>query len=358
MTDTARVRTRLLPKLVTALTLTSVGLAACGTDGSDSADPSGQQNEGLTVVTYAGTLTLNQVLPSLAMYGDYGKAHGIKLEKLETLTADSAAQLSAMQAGDTDFSTPGLNSAVDMVGAGADLKVVGALGTYAGGITVSTQALEASGVTLEDPIEDRIKALKGLTIAVGPDGSTSNAIFRLILDSVGLDADTDVNMIPLRDMSGVVAVGLEQGTYDAAFSPLGTTEPAIASGAAVVLGSVPQGDFPSLDNLVGPVLVATTDFVENNPETVDAVLATLEDARDAIVAQPDEVGVLLKEQMFPEMDQAVFDAAWPQAAAGFVDWDVEFGQDRWDMLVEDFSDVSVYDYSSMSFEEIVYQARP
>lgn len=344
-------------KWVAALAATSVvALSACG--GSDTGDGSANDNgDQLTVVRVGSTLTMNQVLSTVAITSGLGEDHGLQLERLATLTADSAAQLGAMQAGDVDVTVPGLNSAVDMIAAGADVTIFGAAGPYAGGITIANQALEESGVSLEAPIEERLQALRGLDVATGPDGSTANAIFRLILEEAGLDPDSDVNIIPLRDMSGVVAVGLERGTYDAAFAPLGTAEPAVASGAASVLGSVPGGDFPVLDNYSAPAYVASTAYVEENPEVIEAFLATLEDARLMIVENPEEARDLVKEESFAEMDDEIFDAAWEQAALGFEDWDVRFGADHWDMFVENFDHLSEHDYESMSFEDIVYQGQ-
>lgn len=339
--------------IVALAATTALGLAACGSQ-ADGAGGGDAADGGLTTVRVASTVTFNKVLSDVAIYGELGEEHGIRLEKLETLTADSAAQLAATQVGDVDISLPGLNSVVDYNAAGGDLRIFSAVSPYAGSISIANDAIEASGVSLDAPIEERLQALQGLDFAAGPEGSTSNAMLRMILNSAGMDADADLNLIPLRDMSNVVAVGLQQGTYDAAFAPLGTAELAIASGDASVLGSVPLGDFPVLDGYSAVVAVATPEYIEENPETIEAILATYEDAATMIREDPDAAGQLVKDNTFPELDQATFDAAWEQAVAGYDDWDVRFTQEHWDMLVDNFDDLSEHDYASMSIEEHAY----
>jgi NitT/TauT family transport system substrate-binding protein len=70
---------------------------------------------------------------------------------------------------------------------------------------------------------------------------------------------------------------------------------------------------------------------------------------------PDEVATILKETIFAELDQDVFDATWVQVENAYPEG-MNFTEDNWDTFVELFDESSEKDYASLNYEDFVVEA--
>lgn len=305
----------------------------------------------VTPVRVGITSSFNNATMNLAIDADLGEPYGIDLERTTIAGAGSTNQVAALLAGDVDVAVGGTNTIVDAIAQGAPLQIIAGMAPLLFSVTVSNAAAERTGVDPDDDIEDRLLALKGMKIAVSPPGSTGNIVLSTMLESVGLDPATDVQLVPLNDL-GAVPAGLIQGVYDASFAAIGTGDVAVASGDAVTWVSLPRGDMEDLEDYVGIVAYASKDFIAENPEVAAAVHSSLNDAQELTVDDPEGVGEILKESVFAEMDGDVFAEAWQQAQDAYTVGS-SFTEMNWDTFTALFDETSENDYAAIEYDDLV-----
>lgn len=185
--------------------------------------------------------------------------------------------LNALDAGEVDFVQVGVPS-FGAILQGMDLVY---LGNYTGSSSQlgidETMAIVAAADSGIDP--DDLSTLAGTRIGVS-EGSINHLYILAVLESVGLTADdVDIVNTPPPDM----AVALETDGVDAiaAWDPWPITVLADVDGAYDVLRGGGHIAF------VG-YIVSTRDYVESNPETVEALLTARAAADQWIRQNPDE----------------------------------------------------------------------
>jgi len=332
---------------VTALAV-ALSLGACGS-GDSTTESAGEG--GLTPVRVGITSSINNATMNIAIDGKLGDAHGISLRRQNIAGAGSTNQVAALLAGDVDIAVGGTNTVVDAIAKGADVQIIAGMAPLLFSLTVRNEAAQKTGVSPDAPIEERLRALRGMRISVSPSGSTGNIVLRTILQGAGLDPDKDVRFVPLNDL-GAIPAGLIQGTFDASFAAVGTGEVAVAQGKAVTWVSLPKGDVAAMKDYNGIVTYASKTYIDKNPQVVTAVHDALNDAQKMTVDQPDKAAELLKGTIFKEMDQAVFDNMWEQCKAAYPAGS-NFTEVNWQTLVTLFDASSENDYAALKYDDIV-----
>ncbi|MGY1722261.1 ABC transporter substrate-binding protein [Blastococcus sp. SYSU DS0533] len=337
---------------VLALTLSACG---GGDDEKSSADSGGQQGaQELTTVKIGLVPTVNTAMPHLAVEEHLGEEFGIDLQSTTIAGAGSTNQVAALLSGDLDVAIGGTNTVVDAIAEGADVKIIAGVGPLNFSVVLNKKVADGLDVDVEDDPEDRVKALKGLKIAVSPPGSTGNSVLRTILENAGLNPDRDVEMVPITDL-GAIPAGLNSGQFDASFVAVGAGEVSVASGDAVLWLSVPKGDLEELNDFMGIVAFTSGRYAQANPDTIDAVHDTLVAAQEMTTEDPDEVAKVLKSTIFAELDQKVFDEVWSQVESAYPEG-MSFTEDNWDTFVDLFDEASEKDYASLNYDDFVVKA--
>jgi NitT/TauT family transport system substrate-binding protein len=326
--------------------LLGLTLAACGSDDDTSTTP---QADSVQTVKIGIVPTVNTAMAHLAVHEGLGEEFGIDLESTTISGAGSTNQVAALLSGDLDVAIGGTNTVIDAIAEGADLKVVGGISPLNFSVVLNKKVADGLGVSVDASTEEKIQALKGLKIAASPPGSTGNSVLRTILEDAGLNPDRDVSVVPITDL-GAIPAGINRGTYDASFVAVGAGEVSVASGDGVLWLSIPRGDFEVLNNFIGVVSFTSTKYAEENPELVEAAHKSFEAAQEMTSENPDEVAKILKDTIFAELDQAVFDEAWSQVQNAYPAG-MDFTQDHWDTFVELFDETSDKDYASLDYEE-------
>ena len=113
-------------------------------------------------------------------------------------------------------------------------------------------------------------ALRGKRIGLLSIGSCPSWIVHRMLAQHGLDANTDVTLVPLHDQYPRIIELMQEGSIDACL----VTEPNLAIGEEKGILNVWAAGYEDqyLPDFQWIVRVANTDFIEREPETVSAVL--------------------------------------------------------------------------------------
>ncbi len=336
---------------VRALALTAtlaLALSACGRSASETPE---QNADGLTTVKVGlAAPTFNTALINLVIDEDLDAEHGLDMQPTRS-GAGSTNQIAALRAGEYDFAGVGTATAADAVAEGAELVVVAGTGGLINNVVLNSEVAEGLDVSADAPVEERIKALRGLTIATSPPGSSSNLTLRHLVREQGLDPDKDLNIVPVNDTSALVS-GIRQGQFDGSFFGVGIADANIADGSGTLWISLPRGDIEEFDDLIGVCIVSTREFVDNNPEVIEAFHAALADAQEFVASDPEAAGEALHANSFADLDADVFATSWEQARTGYPEGAL-FTRENWDTYVDLFGEATDKDLTSIDYEDFV-----
>jgi NitT/TauT family transport system substrate-binding protein len=294
--------------IVAGMVLGAVPAGAQGIQGAQGAGP-----RPVKFITSLPTLTAAVPFTMLAKKLD--RAHGIAVEMLQA-GGSSPLMIDAVLSGNAEFASPGTGTALQAIRQGAELRIVAAISNNQLTAVIGNEALKRVGVSPTAPIAERMRALKGLTIGTNPVGATYSLLLRTYLKQYGVDPDKDVRLVGIAD-SGALISGIEQGRFDAIASASGVVEQAIAMKAGTLWFSGARGDIPGAESSMVSVVVARADTIEKHPEDVEALLAAMTEALDAIRNDHAETGRLLKAAYFTGLGPQLWDLVWNGATAAY-----------------------------------------
>ena len=294
---------------------------------------------------------LTVAVPFLVKADKFDQAHGLDVEML-SVGGSSSLMVDAVISGSTLFSTPGTATALQAIRAGANLRIIAAVANNQMAAVIRNETMKKLGLSPSAPIADRMRALKGLTIATNPPGSTTNQLVRAYLKQYGLDPDNDVKIIGIAD-AGAMVSGLEQGRFDVIIAGSGQVEQAISPLKAGTLWiSAARGDIPGSEKSMICVVVTRADTVEKDPALVDAYVASLQDALKAMRQDHAKSGTIMREQYFQKLDPEVWDLVWSAATAGYPA-STTFSKDAYDFWVANDAK-GPESYKDVDYSKIIY----
>lgn len=319
-------------RLVLAVALLALLAAACGggDDGaatsatsedpstSEVADPpDADEEEPMTVRYLQASDSLAYVTYFVAHGLDLFAEHGVVVDRQPNIGVASQAAQSVVT-GDADLAAVGTTGAYAAMASGQPLH---SIAVYAKQsilqLNLTEEAIARTGLSPDAPIEERVQALRGMTIAVPPEGSVSASQFRTVLEEYGVDADSELTLQPIEDATALAASAREGQTDGYFYSPP-TSSLAIAEGWGRAWVSLASGEVPSLQGLYLIDLVAADQFLEANPEAAQRFIDALDEAAGIIAADPEQARGAVRES-FPDMDDALFDAAFDSVLPAFQD---------------------------------------
>lgn len=240
---------------------------------------------------------------------DYFDKAGVNVELMPDANT-STQPIQALLAGQADMVQVGATAVLGAQAAGQDVIGVGipSPGPSYQIVLSSTVAkrLGQKGHTVQSPIQDRVQALKGLTLATPGPGSTIDSLLRATLSEYGLDADTDVTIRAIPDPTAMVAA-LRQGQIDGySFAPPFTSS-VVADGTAALWVDYISGDVPKFVQMPAGALATTREFAKAHPQAVTNFLKGLRHGYDDINANPDAVEQFMAgTQYFKATDPKLF----------------------------------------------------
>ncbi|WP_196249903.1 ABC transporter substrate-binding protein [Rhodococcoides fascians] len=301
-------------------------------------------NTSVPTITIAGALAMDAQ--------DIDAAHDLDVQ-FDMAGASSTLSIEAVLSRDADLALAGPPSILAAMRQGAPLTILGSTANNLQVLVIRQDVIDRLGLTADAPVEERMEALRGLTIGTNPSGSTYQTLLRTELGRYGLNPDEDVNLIGIQDSNALIS-GIAQGQFDAVATSSGVIEQAVVNSGAVVWLSGPRGDIEATADVPVLAMVGRTDWVDENSETVDKFRDAMADSLDALEADRDTLGPVIKEKYFAATDQGVWDLAWEESAGGYPDAPT-FPRSSFDFWVEnDPEGVAAYD--DVDYEEVTYES--
>lgn len=201
---------------------------------------------------------------------------GLEVEQINT--GGGGPDLQAMLAGEAQFNSGGGTYQVDALRENQDvLTVYNYRDRTIVDVTLSNEAAESAGVDEDSSLEERIEALRGLTIGATRPGALTYHIARAVVRSGGMDPDSDVEIIGAGSGAEIIAA-LSQGQVDAILVTQPQPYQAVHEGYGIELISNSRGEIEELAPFSGGNLYTTPDFVEEHRGCVERYVSAIHEA--------------------------------------------------------------------------------
>jgi len=197
------------------------------------------------------------------------------------------------------------------------VTVAGVINQYNVNVVLSNAALARAHVSRRDPIAKRIRALRGLRLGISSIGSGADTFARFVLPKYGMDPDKDVTLVTLGSCAAEIAA-LESGNVDGFLCGVPAPEQAEARGLGKLIINTMGGEVPELRGILYSGYYARPDFIQQNPQTVQAFVNAVTKALHFIHKHPDEAATISSQQNAGS-DSAVYKATFLTHVGSFAD---------------------------------------
>jgi NitT/TauT family transport system substrate-binding protein len=200
-------------------------------------------------------------------------------------TGSGTTAMAAMLGGSFDITGLVLSDVIMAASKGQKMTVIAPLMTqYASDAIISKAAAERVGMKPDMPLPERIKRLKGLTLAVSGRGSGIDKMWRYMLGMVGLDPDKDVTVTVIK--LDQMYPALRAGQIDGYNTTAPSNNRAVKEGLAVWVARPSQGEVPGLEGFVYTILATNPAYLQANQEVLGRFTRGLANGLSLIHSDP------------------------------------------------------------------------
>ncbi|MGE0797803.1 MAG: ABC transporter substrate-binding protein [Lautropia sp.] len=253
----------------------------------------------------------------VAQHMGYFAEEGVNMKTISASTAQAA--LAMVATGEAAYYLTSPVAGARSVAQGARIVNCGALMAQ-NPTNIVISAAVAKKHEIADPstlsAEQRIGLLKGLRLAAHTPGSSPDLTLKFMLQSVGMDPERDVQILPITQ--NAILAALERDRIDgfAYSSPL--ADVAVARYGAVKFVSLVDGEFKPLAGQLSIAMVCSRDWVEKQPEAAAATVRAIWRAMKLMKADPARARAAAR-KAFADMDDAIFNVAFQSNLNAFPD---------------------------------------
>lgn len=253
------------------------------------------------------------VTQHLAMRGGFFKQEGLDAETLDV--GSGPRQVAALMGGSSEISALGLIHIIKANSEGARLVAVSTeFDVVDIQVVLSTAALAKSGIVQGMGIDEKVRRLAGLKLAISSPGSTTDTYLRNLMRARGHDPDKMATIQPMGGGSNMLAA-LEKGVTDGFAWGAPQSQLAMTKGTGRVVINPFTGEVPEIAGIPYLIMATSRDTLERKPEVIKASVRALTRAMKFAQDRPAEAKALVR-QHFAELSETVFDAAWEDYRKG------------------------------------------
>lgn len=308
--------------------------------------------EDLVRIATASTSVAHGPLPlSMADPSIFGN-NGIRIE-VTNLNGQSANCIAALLSESVELCQVGTPTGTDAIAEGAKLKAVAVVTGPINEIFISKKAAEASGVSPDAPVEERIKALKGLNLVTAAPGTAHYLTLAATLEKGGFTMD-DVRYRTLGDVTAMIE-SIRAGQIDGALWTIGSLAPLLMDDSGVRWISMARGDIDEFKTLPYVTVYARADWVDANQDLVERLHKSYADAIQQLKTEPERTSKVFKDAFFPNLDQALWDDGFNMARQAYLDG-AKTTAAAWQQSLDMQVKGTGKNYEAASFEAIVIPA--
>lgn len=276
--------------------------------------------------------------------------HGIEL-KVTDFRGSATNTIVAQIANNVDVTSNGAGFVLDAIAEGADLRAISLTVGPMTDLYLSPKAIAQAGVKATDPLEARLKALKGMRIGSngGPSSSHWLNLFELF-KKYNLPQD-HVRLVPINDVQAMMA-SIRNNQIDGGMWSTGGLAGLDGDKAGVRWVSLARENAIETTDIPYAAMWASSQWIEKNPDVARRLALAFSDAARLMKTEKAKYSRLIKARYFPDMPQAIWDDTYEESLPAYVE-DGKFTRAGWDKLVQQRVIVTKKDYGKATFERAV-----
>lgn len=293
--------------VVTALLLgvVTIGGGGAGPFGAAAATP----NLGTVELLDAG-IGMIYAPGDIAAAKGYFKQEGLNVNVSVVNSGAGTDAVAALIGGSVQFANTGLTQVIDAVEQGSPLVAIAASTTeFSVGFVISKEAADKAGVTAAAPFPQRLKALKGLRIAISAPGTATDQFTRYVAKLGGLDPDHDMSLITIGGV-GAMRAAFKERRIDGFVRSSPEPEAAAIQDNGFILVAQTRGDIPQLRGMLFGSFVTTKAYLAAHPGVVRAFVRGLAKGGKFLAAQSDQANAVFRGLRGGDTPTDIWNAAW------------------------------------------------
>lgn len=223
-----------------------------------------------------------------------------------------ARSLAAVAGGDAHFNIGAPASAFRARAQGSDVMMIApAVVQYVDNITASGDWARKHGITAQSSYQDRLRALRGMTVAVSSVGGGADQLVRFLCRQAGINPDRDMTITAIPDGQNMMAA-MSRGRIDGFVIPPPTGEDAVLNHGAQPLIWAGRGDVPELRGFVYIGVIARESWLARNRGIAVRFLRAQQRAMQAVhdAAEGPRARDAVWNGWHRRTDKGLFDRVW------------------------------------------------
>ena len=272
--------------------------------------------------------------------------HGLQLD-FQPLPGGNNC-FAAVFAGAADVCMHGTTSGTDAVANGADMQVIAVTTGPITEIILSQKTATKLGVSEKDPIDKKLRALKGLRISViGFHEVTLDGMFK----NTGMTVANDVNVLKLSDPLTMMQ-SIRNDQIDAAMWTIGSLGGVLADKSGIRFISIPRRDVAGLEDLPTVSAFVQTPWFNSHKPQAQKIQAAISDAIAQLKSDPGGSSKAVKAKYGAATPQDLWDDGYKQALLVLFDG-AKAKRGPWDRLIQMQTASTKQNYSNAAFDKLV-----
>jgi NitT/TauT family transport system substrate-binding protein len=234
-------------------------------------------------------------------------------------TGGGAKSLAAVAGGDAHFNIGAPASAFRARAKGSDVMMIApVIAQYTDNITMSADFARKNNLTKASSYEDKLKALKGMTLGVSSVGGGADQLVRFLAKQARLDPDRDMTISALGSGEAMLAA-LSRGRIDGFVVPPPAGEEAIRKYGALPMITTGSGEVKALDGFVYIGVIVRESWIQKNQDLAIRFLRAQQRGLEAVhdPATTDKAREAVRAKYFAETDKDFFNEIWISAKPSY-----------------------------------------
>jgi NitT/TauT family transport system substrate-binding protein len=282
--------------------LTVAALAAAALLVTAFGDPARAQNLRDITVTQSTADSVAFLPIYIAKYNHYFEDEGFRVNLI--ITNGGGPDVAALISGQAQFTAAGPINQLALFQQGQrTLSVASFFDRLIGNIVIRKDIYDAKKLG-SLPVEERIKALKGLKISVTRLGSLTDMVARSYLRRAGLDPQKDAMIVATTAGAPQIAA-LMQKQVDAVSATTPASEEMVSRGAGVMLVNNTHGEDPFFVPFAEQTILVMPAWAQQNPDLVKAFVRAIVKAETWAHAHSSEDAAKIMVSYVPSLDVKV-----------------------------------------------------
>lgn len=202
---------------------------------------------------------------------------------------------------------------------GSDIMLVGASMTeYATNVVVAGDWARKHGITPSSSYEERLRALKGVTMGVLSRGSGHEQLVRFLAKEAKVDADREMTITAMGTAAATIAA-FQQGRITAFVHSAPIGERAVKDHGGVMLFNMSKGDAKPLQGFLYTAYVTRESWVKSHEDVLVRFLRSQQRALDALhdPVQTKKARDAVHAAYFSTLDPAFWAFVWDSNISAF-----------------------------------------